>query len=144
MPEFQGIEAWLNSNPLTLPDLLGRVVAVQFWTFGCINCIRTLPHIVSLHENYSQQGLTIVGVHTPEFPYERNLNNVRNALDKHGIKYPVAIDNQYKTWRAYNNRYWPHLFLADKRGHLRFHHIGEGAYADTDRRVRELLSEAIE
>ncbi|MEL7086125.1 MAG: redoxin domain-containing protein [Cyanobacteria bacterium P01_A01_bin.3] len=144
MPDFEGIESWLNSEPLTVEDLEGQVVAVQFWTFGCINCIRTLPHITSLYSKYRDDNFTLIGVHTPEFPYERDVNNVQEALVKHGIEYPVAIDNQYKTWRAYNNRYWPHIFLADKSSQLRFHHIGEGAYEETDRRVQQLLAESIE
>ncbi|WP_390624715.1 thioredoxin family protein [Anthocerotibacter panamensis] len=142
LPEFQGISTWLNSKLLTTVDLRGKVVAVQFWTFGCINCQRTLPSMVSLYSKYADKGLVIVGVHTPEFPYERDLNNVKAALKKRGIVYPVAIDNGFKTWRAYSNEYWPHLFIADRKGRLRYDHIGEGAYAKNEQMVKKLLAEA--
>ncbi|WP_287129328.1 thioredoxin family protein [Candidatus Cyanaurora vandensis] len=142
MPEFQGISTWLNSKPLTVDSLRGKVVAVQFWTLGCINCQRTLPTIVKLNRNYAAQGLVIVGVHTPEFPYERDLNNIKSALKRYEITYPVAVDNGFKTWRAYNNEYWPHLFVADRQGQIRYDHIGEGAYDETDQKIRQLLAQA--
>jgi thiol-disulfide isomerase/thioredoxin len=141
LPEFQGIETWLNGQPLTTQKLKGNVVAVQFWTLGCINCQRTLPSIVSLNQKYADKGLVIVGVHTPEFSYEREINNIKAALKKHDITYPVAVDNGFQTWRAYQNEYWPHLFLADKKGRLRYDHIGEGAYKETDQMVQKLLAE---
>ncbi len=141
LPEFQGIETWLNGQPLTTQKLKGKVVAVQFWTLGCINCQRTLPSIVSLNQKYADQGLVIVGVHTPEFPYERDINNIKEAIKKHGITYAVPVDNGFQTWRAYQNEYWPHLFIADKTGRLRYDHIGEGGYKETDRMVQKLLAE---
>lgn len=139
MPEFQGIQAWLNSPPLRVKDLRGHVVAVQFWTLGCINCQRTFPHVTQLDRDYREQGLVVVGVHTPEFPYERDLGNIRAAIDRYGIEYAVAVDNQFKTWQAYQNRYWPHLFIADQKGQIAFHHIGEGAYDEMEQTVQALL-----
>lgn len=139
LPEFQGISQWLNSSPLDMTDLKGKVVLVQFWTFACINCQRTLPYIVRWHQQYAAQGLKIVGVHTPEFPFERDINNVKKALKQRQITYPVALDNDYKTWSAYQNQYWPHLFLADRQGIQRYDHIGEGAYEETEQIIRKLL-----
>lgn len=139
LPEFQGISQWLNSSPLTTADLKGSVVLIQFWTFGCINCIRTLPYVTSWHEKYAAQGLKIIGVHTPEFAYEKVANNVKQALKKHKINYAVPIDNDFKTWNAYKNEYWPHLFLADRQGVIRYDHIGEGAYSETEQMIRQLL-----
>jgi thiol-disulfide isomerase/thioredoxin len=139
IPELRGIETWLNSPPLKLSEQKGKVVLVQFWTFACINCQRTLPSIVQWHKKYAQQGLLIVGVHTPELAYERNLGNVKKAMQKRGITYPVAINNNFESWRAYNNQYWPHLYLADRQGRLRYDHIGEGAYAETEQKIKELL-----
>lgn len=139
LPEFQGISQWLNSSPLDMADLKGKVVLVQFWTFACINCQRTLPYIVRWHQQYAAQGLKIVGVHTPEFPFERDINNVKKALKQRQITYPVALDNDYKTWSAYKNQYWPHLFLADRQGIQRYDHIGEGAYEETEQIIRKLL-----
>ena len=138
-PEFQGITQWLNSPPLNLTDLKGNVVLVQFWTFACINCQRTLPYITRWHRQYASKGLKVVGIHTPEFPYERDVNNVKAALKRHKISYPVPLDNDYKTWEAYENQYWPHLFLADRQGFLRYDHIGEGAYDETEQTIRRLL-----
>jgi thiol-disulfide isomerase/thioredoxin len=142
LPEFQGIDGWLNSDPLTAAELKGQVVAVQFWTLGCINCIRTLPHVTQLDRTYRDQGLVVVGVHTPEFPYERDIDAVKAAIEKHGIAYAVAIDNQFRTWQAYSNQYWPHIFLADRQGRIRFDHIGEGAYDRIDQTVQNLLSKS--
>ena len=139
LPEFQGISQWLNSEPLKIADLKGKVVLVQFWTFACINCQRTLPYIVRWHQQYAQQGLKIVGIHTPEFPFERDINNVKKALKEHQITYPVPLDNEFKTWLAYKNEYWPHLFLADRQGIRRYDHIGEGAYEETEQIIRKLL-----
>ncbi|MBE9182819.1 thioredoxin family protein [Oculatella sp. LEGE 06141] len=140
MPEFQGISQWLNSPPLTVAGLKGNAILVQFWTFACINCQRTLPHVTRWHQQYAAQGLTIVGVHTPEFAFEREVNNIQTALEQHHITYPVPIDNEFKTWKAYNNRFWPHLFLADRDGVVRYDHIGEGAYDETEQAIRQLLS----
>jgi thiol-disulfide isomerase/thioredoxin len=139
LPEFQGIQEWLNSPPLSVADLKGSVVLVQIWTFACINCQRTLPYMTRWQQQYAAQGLKVVGVHTPEFGFERDVNNVKQALKKHNIQYPVAIDNEFKTWKAYNNEYWPHLFLADRQGILRYDHIGEGAYDTTEQTIRQLL-----
>jgi thiol-disulfide isomerase/thioredoxin len=139
LPEFQGIDQWLNSAPLTIANLKGSVVLVQFWTFACINCQRTLPYIVRWHQQYANQGLKVIGIHTPEFAFEREINNIKRALEHHQITYPVPIDNGFKTWNAYNNQYWPHLFLADRQGVLRYDHIGEGAYDTTEQTIRKLL-----
>ncbi|NET33284.1 MAG: thioredoxin family protein [Cyanothece sp. SIO1E1] len=139
MPEFQGISQWLNSEPLSVADLRGSVVLLQFWTFGCINCKRTLPYITRWHQQYEAQGLKVIGVHTPEFAFERDANNVRRALQEHGITYAVPLDNEFGTWKAYRNRYWPHLFLASREGILVYDHIGEGAYAETERMIQTLL-----
>ena len=139
LPEFQGIQQWLNSKPLSIADLKGKVVLVQFWTFSCINCQRTLPYVTRWHRQYADKGLSVIGVHTPEFAFEREPNNIKQAMQKHGITYPVPIDNDFKTWNAYSNGYWPHLFLADRQGLLRYDHIGEGAYDTTEQTIRQLL-----
>jgi len=139
LPEFQGISQWLNSPPLTNADLKGHVVLVQFWTFACINCQRTLPYVTRWHRQYEVKGLKVIGVHTPEFSYEREVNNIKQAMKKHQITYPVAVDNDYATWNAYKNQYWPHLFLADRQGVLRYDHIGEGAYDTTEHTIQQLL-----
>ncbi len=141
LPDFQGISQWLNSAPVSIADLKGSVVLVQFWTFACINCQRTLPSVVRWHQQYARSGLKVIGIHTPEFAYERDLNNVKNALKQHQITYPVPIDNEFKTWKAYSNEYWPHLFLADRRGLMRYDHIGEGAYDTTEQMIQQLLAE---
>ena len=141
-PEFAGVTAWLNSEVLTMDELRGRPVLIDFWTFGCINCIRTLPHVRAWHDAYAPHGLVIVGVHTPEFRHEYVEENVRESLPSRGVIWPVAMDNDYKTWRAYNNRFWPHKFLIDQEGQIRYHHIGEGAYQETEKAIRSLLAEA--
>ncbi|AGY59865.1 redoxin family protein [Gloeobacter kilaueensis] len=141
LPEFQGIETWLGGEATTVEAQRGRVVAVHIWTFACINCQRTLPSVIDLHRKYAAQGLTIIGVHTPEFAYEHDIGNIRAAIARHGIPYRVAVDNEYKTWRAYDNEYWPHLFIADRGGRLRYDHIGEGAYERNEQVVRQLLAE---
>ncbi len=140
-PEFAGVTAWLNSEVLTMESLRGRPVLIDFWTFGCINCIRTLPHVRAWHDAYAPHGLVIVGVHTPEFRHEYEEANVRESLPSRGVIWPVAMDNGYKTWRAYNNRFWPHKFLIDQEGRIRYHHIGEGAYQETEKAIRALLAE---
>jgi thiol-disulfide isomerase/thioredoxin len=142
LPEFQGIQQWLNSSPLTIADLKNQVVLIQFWTFACINCQRTLPYIVQWHQKYASQGLKVIGIHTAEFAFERDINNIKQALNKYRITYPVPVDNQYKTWRAYENEYWPHLFLADRQGLIRYDHIGEGEYDTTERMIQTLLKSA--
>ncbi len=140
-PEFAGVTAWLNSEVLTMESLRGRPVLIDFWTFGCINCVRTLPHVRAWHDAYAPHGLVIVGVHTPEFRHEYEEANVRESLPSRGVIWPVAMDNGYKTWRAYNNRFWPHKFLIDQEGQIRYHHIGEGAYQETEKAIRALLAE---
>jgi thiol-disulfide isomerase/thioredoxin len=139
-PNFVGINQWLNSAPLTIGSLRGKVVLVNFWTFGCSNCVATLPHLVRLHAAYRDKGLVIVGVHTPEFPFERATGSVQAALKRHGIEYPVAQDNGFATWNAYGNRYWPAQYVLDKSGRIVFTHFGEGRYDDIERTVRQLLA----
>ncbi|MEH1835690.1 MAG: thioredoxin family protein [Nostoc sp.] len=139
LPEFQGISQWLNSTPLSIADLKGSVVLIQFWTFACINCQRTLPYITRWHRQYESQGLKVIGIHTPEFAFERDTNNIKKALRQHQITYPVPVDNEYKTWNAYENQYWPHMFLADRQGSLQYDHIGEGAYEKIEQTIRQLL-----
>jgi thiol-disulfide isomerase/thioredoxin len=139
LPEFQGISQWLNSEPLTVSALKGSVVLIQFWTFACINCQRTLPYLTEWHRQYAAQGLKVIGVHTPEFAFEREIGNVEAALVEHQITYPVPIDGDFATWKAYDNRFWPHLFLADREGVIQYDHIGEGAYDETEQVIRQLL-----
>jgi cytochrome c biogenesis protein CcdA/thiol-disulfide isomerase/thioredoxin len=144
-PEFTGITHWLNTRgdrPLTLASLRGKVVLVDFWTYSCINCIRTLPHLRSWYAAYHKDGLEIVGVHTPEFAFEHVLSNVRGASHRLGVTWPVALDNDYKTWTAYSNEYWPAEYLIDKTGRVRRAHFGEGEYDVTEKAIRSLLSAA--
>ncbi len=138
-PDFTGISHWVNSRPMTLRQLRGKVVLVDFWTYSCINCLRTLPHLKAWYASYARDGLVIVGVHTPEFAFEHSLSNVREATQRFGVRYPVALDNRYATWNAYANQYWPAEYLIDKRGHVRRAHFGEGEYAHTERLIRTLL-----
>jgi cytochrome c biogenesis protein CcdA/thiol-disulfide isomerase/thioredoxin len=138
-PGFRGIDTWLNSKPLTLAGLRGKVVLVDFWTYSCINCLRTLPHLEAWDSRYRRAGLVIVGVHTPEFAFEHVVSNVRAATKRLGVRYPVAIDNGYKTWDAYGNDAWPAEYLIDRDGHVREIKKGEGAYDDTERTIRTLL-----
>lgn len=138
-PEFQGINHWINSAPLTMSQLRGKVVLVDFWTYSCINCVHVIPHVKELHQRYKDQGLVVVGVHTPEYGFEKIRGNVEDAVKRFGIEYPVAQDNGYDTWEAYNNRYWPALYLIDREGHVVYHHFGEGNYAETEDKVRSLL-----
>ncbi len=140
--EITGIEAWVNSEALCLSDLRGRVVLVDFWTYTCVNCIRTFPYLREWHARYAGDGLVILGIHTPEFEFEEDRDNVRNASVEDSIVWPVALDNDYGTWRAYNNRYWPAKYLIDKDGIIRYTHFGEGAYAETENEIRKLLEEA--
>lgn len=138
-PEIEGITDWINSPPLKLANLKGKVVLVDFWTYSCINCIRTLPYLKEWYNKYHQQGLVIIGVHAPEFAFEKNLQNVKNAVVANGIHYPVALDNQFVTWRNYNNQYWPAHYLIDKKGLLVYQHFGEGEYDVTENNIRFLL-----
>jgi thiol-disulfide isomerase/thioredoxin len=133
---------WLNtSEALYLKDLRGKVVLLEMWTFGCINCKNVIPSLNEWHDKYQEDGLVIIGNHYPEFAYEREWENVAQAVEDYGIRYPVAQDNEGQTWRAYNNRYWPALFLIDKFGMIRYKHIGEGAYAKTEAAIQALLAE---
>jgi thiol-disulfide isomerase/thioredoxin len=133
--------SWINSEPFTFDSLRGKVLLIDFWTYTCINCIRTLPYLKEWHEKYADKGLVIVGVHTPEFKFEEKLENVVDAVKGFGIKYAVAQDNDYIAWDAYNNRYWPAKYLIDKDGYIRYTHFGEGAYAETEQQIRDLLAE---
>ena len=139
-PELTGITHWLNSRPLTLASLRGKVVLVDFWTYGCINCVRTLPHVTALYEKYKNRGLVVIGVHAPEFAYERSTANVTAAIKRHHITYPVAQDNNFATWNAYKNQYWPAQYIVDQHGRIVFEHVGEGAYDRIDQTVRQLLN----
>ncbi len=142
-PELTGIAHWLNTDtPLTMKDLRGKVVLVDFWTYSCINCIRTLPYVTSWYEKYKGQGFVVVGVHTPEFEFEKKTTNVADALKQYAINYPVAQDNDFGTWRAYNNRYWPAHYLIDTEGNIREYHFGEGNYAETEQAIQKLLKES--
>jgi thiol-disulfide isomerase/thioredoxin len=141
-PEFTGNDRWFNSEPLTLAGLKGRVVLVDFWTYTCINCIRTLPHLVAWDKAYRDAGLTIVGVHSPEFSFEKKASNVARALKQNGIEYPVAQDNELATWNAWGNQYWPAKYLIDAKGRVRYTHFGEGEYDKTEAAIRALLVEA--
>lgn len=138
-PDFSGITEWINSPPLTLQDLQGKVVLVDFWTYSCINCVRTLPYLKKWYAAYKDKNFVIVGVHTPEFEFEKNPSNVKDAVKRFEIAYPVALDNQYATWQNYNNRFWPAHYLIDQQGIVRDYHFGEGAYAETENAIRRLL-----
>ncbi|SAL09983.1 thioredoxin family protein [Caballeronia telluris] len=140
-PEFTGIDSWINSDPLTLNQLRGKVVLVDFWTYSCINCIHTLPQVQSWNQKFKDQGLVVVGVHTPEFPFERDTGNVKSAVKRYGITFPVAQDNRYATWRAYDNQYWPAFYLIDKQGQVVYSHFGEGDYAQTEAAIKTLLAQ---
>jgi thiol-disulfide isomerase/thioredoxin len=140
-PELAKISGYINTDPITLADLRGKVVLVDFWTYSCINCIRTIPYLNAWHEKYADDGLVIVGVHTPEFEFEKDYNNVKAAVEKFEIEYPVAQDNDRGTWKVYENRYWPRKYLVDNEGYIRYDHIGEGAYSETEKVIQSLLSE---
>jgi cytochrome c biogenesis protein CcdA/thiol-disulfide isomerase/thioredoxin len=142
MPPLDGAVAWLNSEPLTAASLRGKVVMVDFWTYSCINCLRTLPYLRAWQERYKDHGFTIVGVHTPEFAFEKKESNVSQAVRELGVSYPVAIDNDYSIWRAFNNAYWPAHYFIDAQGRVRGHHFGEGGYEESEQLIRELLAEA--
>lgn len=138
-PEFVGIEQWLNSEPLTMASLKGKVVLVDFWTYSCINCVRTLPYLTAWDRKYRDQGLVIVGVHAPEFEFEKKTANVQAAIAEHGIAYPVAQDNRLDTWSNFDNRYWPAHYLIDREGRVVYTHFGEGQYGVTENNIRYLL-----
>jgi cytochrome c biogenesis protein CcdA/thiol-disulfide isomerase/thioredoxin len=143
-PDFTGIKAWLNTPdgaPLTLARLRGKVVLVDFWTYSCINCLRTLPYLEAWYRTYAKDGFVIIGVHTPEFAFEHEVSNIREATHEYGVRYPVAVDNDYGTWNAYGNQYWPAEYLIDARGHVREAKFGEGEYSKTENAIRSLLAE---
>jgi cytochrome c biogenesis protein CcdA/thiol-disulfide isomerase/thioredoxin len=140
-PELAGTGRWFNGRPLSIRSLRGRVVLIDFWTYTCINCLRTLPHVEAWYERYRRDGLTVIGVHTPEFPFERIAGNVDEAIQANGLTYPVVQDNDYATWNAYGNQFWPAKYLIDATGHVRYIHFGEGAYGTTEKAIRSLLAE---
>ncbi len=141
-PELDN-QVWLNTDqPLRLEGLRGKVVLLDMWTFGCINCRHVIPSLRGWYQSYSDKGLVVIGNHYPEFGYEADLDNLKRALVDLDVPYPVAQDNQGDTWRAYKNQYWPALYLIDKQGHIRYRHIGEGAYAETEAAIQALLSES--
>ncbi len=145
-PEFRGIKLWLNTpngKPVSIAGLRGKVVLVDFWTYSCINCLRTLPHLKAWDRAYRNVGLTIVGIHSPEFAFERVSDNVRSAVRRLGLDYPVGLDNDFATWRAYRNDYWPSKYLVDRSGRVRYEHYGEGAYGETESWIRRLLGEKV-
>lgn len=141
-PELSEIAGYINSNSsLTISSLSGKVILVDFWTYSCINCIRTTPYLVAWDEKYRDDGLVIIGVHSPEFEFEKDFDNVKKAVEKAGIEYPVVLDNSFSTWRNYQNQYWPHKFLIDRNGNIRYDHIGEGNYEETEEVIQNLLME---
>jgi thiol-disulfide isomerase/thioredoxin len=142
LPSFDGATGWLNSEPLTAADLAGKVVLVDFCTYTCINWLRTLGYVRAWHEKYRDQGLVVVGVHTPEFPFERNVDNVRWAATDLRVEYPIALDGDYRVWRAFDNHYWPAVYIGDAEGRIRHHHFGEGGYEECERVIQQLLREA--
>ncbi|XVU28901.1 redoxin domain-containing protein [Actinoplanes sp. CA-054009] len=142
LPLLDGATGWLNTEPLRPEGLRGKVVLVNFWTFTCVNWLRQLPYVRAWHEKYASQGLVVLGVHTPEFRFEHNLEDVRREMRADTIEYPVALDNEYGVWRAFDNHYWPALYLADAEGNLRYHHFGEGEYERTEKAIQRLLHEA--
>jgi cytochrome c biogenesis protein CcdA/thiol-disulfide isomerase/thioredoxin len=139
---LSGAVDWLNSPPLTIKGLKGKVVVIDFWTYSCINCLRSIPYVRAWAEKYKDHGLVVIGVHTPEFAFERNISNVRAAVSDLKIEYPVAIDNEYKIWRSFDNRYWPAHYFIDAKGRTRFHHFGEGEYDQSEQMIQQLLEEA--
>ena len=141
-PELVGIANYLNITPEELSrEIEGKVVLYDIWTYSCINCVRTLPYITAWDDKYSEQGLLIVGIHSPEFEFEKDPENVKMAIEKHGISYPVVMDNDMETWKAFENRYWPRKYIADHEGFLRYDHIGEGSYQETEKVIQQLLDE---
>jgi len=142
LPGFDAATGWLNSPPLTAADVEGKVVLVDFWTYTCINWLRTLSYVRAWAEKYHDRGLVTVGVHTPEFPFEQDIDNISQAVKDMGIEYPIAIDSDYRVWRAFSNHYWPAVYLADAQGHIRHHQFGEGRYEECERVIQRLLREA--
>ncbi len=141
-PEIKGLANWINSDPIkSMKQLRGKVVLIDFWTYSCINCIRTLPHVQTWHKRYSEDGLVVLGIHAPEFDFEKKFNNVKKAVEQYGLTYPIALDNGFKLWRSYRNRYWPAFYLIDKQGKVRYTHFGEGRYNETEKNIVQLLEE---
>jgi thiol-disulfide isomerase/thioredoxin len=142
LPSLGGATTWLNSPPLTAADLRGKVVLFDFWTYTCINWLCTFPYVRAWAEKYKDQGLVVISIHTPEFAFEQNLGNVRREAADLGVHFPTAVDNDYAIWNAFNNHYWPALYIVDAQGHIRFHHFGEGNYEQSERVIQQLLAEA--
>ena len=142
LADFDGANAWLNSEPLTPAGLRGKVVVVEFCTFSCVNWLRTLPYVRAWDERYRDDGLVVIGAHTPEFEFEHDVEKIRSALEEMGVRYPIAVDNDYAVWRAFDNNYWPALYFADVEGRLRHHHFGEEDYQRSERVIQQLLTEA--
>jgi thiol-disulfide isomerase/thioredoxin len=142
LPTLDGATGWLNSQPLTREALRGKVVVVDFWAYSCINCLRTMPYVNAWYRHYKDSGLVVLGVHSPEFAFEKNLANVRAAVKKFDLQYPVVLDNELKIWKAFNNKFWPAHYFVDAKGQIRGHHFGEGKYARSERVIRQLLVEA--
>jgi thiol-disulfide isomerase/thioredoxin len=142
LPALDGATGWLNSQPLTRVDLRGKVALIDFWTYTCINWIRTLPYVRAWWQKYRDSGLTVIGVHTPEFEFEHDIDNVGQAAQAMNVGYPIAIDNDYAVWRAFDNRYWPALYFVDPQGHIRHHQFGEGDYEQSEITIQQLLTEA--
>jgi thiol-disulfide isomerase/thioredoxin len=142
LASLDGATGWLNSQPLATADLRGKVVLIDFWTYTCINWLRTLSYVRAWAEKYEEQGLVVVGVHTPEFPFERDVDNVRQAAQDMRVEYPIALDSDYAIWRAFNNRYWPAVYIADAQGRIRHHKFGEGGYREAETVIQLLLREA--
>jgi thiol-disulfide isomerase/thioredoxin len=144
LPDLAGATTWLNSPPLSAQALRGKVVLVDFWTFACINCQRALPYVRAWAEKYKDQGLVVVGVHAPEFAFERKVANVQRAARDLGLTFPIAIDNDFAIWKSFSNQYWPAHYFVDAQGRIRFHHFGEGEYERSEQVIRQLLAEARE
>ena len=142
LPSLSGATEWLNSPPLTPAGLRGKVVLVDFWTYTCVNWLRTLPYVRALADKYRDQGLVVIGAHTPEFPFEKDIDNVRWAAKEMDVRYPIAVDSDYGVWRAFDNNYWPAVYIADVNGRIRFHHFGEGNYDGIEKVIQRLLSES--
>lgn len=141
-PTLRGISDWINTSPLSDDDLRGKVVLVDFWTYSCINCVRTLPHVNEWYRKYKDNGLIVIGVHSPEFNFEKNKENVEAAVKKYNVEYPVALDSEHETWKDFGNQYWPAHYLIDSQGNIRYHNFGEGHYAETETAIQQLLLEA--
>lgn len=145
LPRYHEIvkpSGFIHADPFKLEDIVGKkIVMISFMTYGCINCIHTMPYLNAWYEKYKDQGFEIVGIHTPEFAYEHKIENVRSALEKYGIKFPVVLDNDYATWNAYGNNYWPRKYIIDLDGHIVYDHIGEGDYDGAEKKIQELLQD---